>query len=127
MGQQARGTAVDDRRQDILLDERPWGSFRQYCLNEPTTVKLISVHQGGTLSLQRHRQRDELWIVLDDGLIVEIEGERYEAVAGDEFFIPKGTIHRVSAPDRDARFVEVAFGAFDEDDIERLEDRYGRS
>jgi mannose-6-phosphate isomerase len=115
-----------ENRPDVLVDERPWGNFRQYTLNEPSTVKIITVTAGESLSLQRHEHRDELWVVLDDGLLIEVDGTTTEAGAGDEFFVPRGAVHRVAGGDTGGRFLEVAFGRFDEQDIERLEDRYGR-
>jgi mannose-6-phosphate isomerase len=115
-----------DPRPDALVDHRPWGSFRQYTLNEPSTVKLITLAAGEALSLQRHEHRDELWVVLDDGLLVEIDGTTIEARAGEECFVPRGAVHRVSGGAHGGRFLEIAFGRFDEQDIERLEDRYGR-
>lgn len=117
---------VDPEVVDVLEDLRPWGGFRQYALNTPCTVKVIRVDAGGVLSLQRHEHRDELWVVLDDGLVVEIGDERIDAVSGDEFFIPRGTLHRLSSPQRGGRIVEIAFGDFDEADIERVEDVYDR-
>jgi mannose-6-phosphate isomerase len=110
-----------------LVDHRPWGGFRQYTRNQTTTVKLIEVAPGQRLSLQRHTHRDELWVVLDDGLEVRIGDRTVTAARGDEFLIPRGTLHRVAAGPTGGRFVEVCFGYFDEDDIERLEDAYGRS
>ncbi|MDP9395238.1 MAG: hypothetical protein M3Q27_13765 [Actinomycetota bacterium] len=42
--------------------------------------------------------------------------------------MPRGTIHRVTNPGgHPARFLEIAFGHVDEDDIERLCDDYGRA
>jgi mannose-6-phosphate isomerase len=111
---------------DPVEDRRPWGRFRRYTLNEPSTVKLITVEAGQVLSLQRHQHRDELWIVLDDAIWVELDGARVPTGAGDEHFIPRGTLHRVGAEGAAGRFVEIAFGDFDEDDIERLDDAYGR-
>ncbi len=126
-GSETTPIAVHDPRKRVVVDERPWGRFRQYTDNEPTTVKLITVAAGQSLSLQRHRHRDELWIVLDPGLQVEIDGELQVADVDEEFFIPRGTTHRISGGDAPGRFVEIAFGEFDETDIERLEDRYGRT
>lgn len=111
----------------IVHDDRPWGWFRRYAHNEQCTVKVIQVAPGESLSLQRHRHRDELWVALDAGLVVELDGEATVAERGQEFFVPRGCVHRVTGADEHpARFLEVAFGEFDEDDIERLEDRYGR-
>lgn len=110
-----------------MVDDRPWGRFRRYTCDEPSTVKLITVEAGRPLSLQRHVHRDELWVVLDDGLVVQVGDEVHTAVAGEEFFIPRGTVHRVTGGDAAGRFVEICFGDFDEDDIERLADEYGRA
>jgi mannose-6-phosphate isomerase len=117
----------EDPRDRIVEDRRPWGRFRRYAYNEQCTVKVIEVEAGERLSLQRHRNRDELWVVLDDTLDIEIDGEVFSAKEGEEFLIRRGSSHRVSAPRGRGRFVEVAFGEFDEDDIERLEDAYGRA
>lgn len=120
-----QGSRADDHVR-VIEDVRPWGSFRQYTANSACTVKLISVAPGGMLSLQRHEHRDELWVVLDPGLVVQVGNERFEALPGDEFFIPRGTLHRLGSHDSVGRVLEVAFGQFDEDDIERLDDCYGR-
>lgn len=111
-----------------LTVRRPWGQFTQYCLNEPVTVKIITVEAGAELSLQRHRRRSELWIALDPTLQVEIDGRAWRPAVDEEVWIPVGATHRLSAPGaQSGRVLEVAFGHFDEDDIERLSDRYGRT
>jgi mannose-6-phosphate isomerase len=115
-----------DPRSAIVDDRRPWGRFRRYTHGAATTVKLITVDAGEALSLQRHQHRDELWVVLDPGLQVQIGDEVVVAAAGDEFLIPRGTVHRVVGGAAPGRFLEIAFGTFDEGDIERLDDRYGR-
>lgn len=116
-----------DDGHEIVHDDRPWGWFRRYAFNEVCTVKVIEVQPGEELSLQRHRDRDELWVALDAGLVVTIDDEVTVAERNQEFYVPRGSVHRVAGgEDGPARFMEVAFGEFDEDDIERLEDRYGR-
>lgn len=121
----ADGTAGSPH--EILHDDRPWGSFRRYADNEVCTVKIIEVRPGQALSLQRHRNRDELWVALDAGLVVTIDDQETVAERGQEFFVPRGAVHRVACGTHGpGRFMEVAFGEFDEDDIERLDDRYGR-
>ena len=116
-----------DPRVDVLVDERPWGGFEQLCLNEPCTVKIISIEPGHRLSLQRHEQRDELWTVLDAELNVEVGGHAWSAQVGEKVWIPRGTLHRVgNRATAAARILEVAFGHFEECDIERLADDYPR-
>jgi mannose-6-phosphate isomerase len=111
-----------------LTSERPWGRFTQYCLNEPATVKIIEVKAGSELSLQRHRHRAELWVPLDPTLQVEVDGRVWQPAVDEPVWIPAGATHRLSAPgSRGGRILEVGFGHFDEGDIERLSDRYGRA
>ena len=111
-----------------ILDERPWGKFKQYTHNQETTVKIIEVWAEQQLSVQKHHHRDELWVALDEGLWATIDGQDIMFRKGKELFVPRGTIHTIRniKHDRPARFLEIAFGHFDEDDIERLEDKYGR-
>ena len=116
----------DDPLGRIIRDERPWGAFERFTLNEPSTVKIITVHPGQRLSLQRHKGRDELWVFLDPGAIVEVDGATSHPSAGDRVLVRAGQTHRIGAGDTPVRLLEVAFGHFDEDDIERLEDAYGR-
>lgn len=112
---------------NITQDERPWGGFRQFAHNALCTVKVLTVADGQLLSLQSHRNRDELWVVLDEGLQIEIDGEKTVAHPGDEFVIARGARHRVGSVGGTGRILEISFGDFDEDDIERYEDVYGRS
>jgi mannose-1-phosphate guanylyltransferase/mannose-6-phosphate isomerase len=111
-------------------EERPWGGFHQLVANEPCTVKMLTVNAGEQLSLQSHERRSELWLFLDPGGIAEIDGTTVHPAPGETVFIPVGARHRLAAtPEAEAsvRIVEVGFGEFDENDIVRYDDRYGRS
>lgn len=109
----------------IFQEFRPWGNFTQYTHNASTTVKIIEVSSNGILSLQLHHHRDELWIPLDEGIIAEIGDKKIIAEKGKPLWVPRETIHRLSAS-KTARVLEIAFGNFDENDIVRLDDKYGR-
>lgn len=77
--------------------------------------------------MQYHHRRDELWVVLDAGARVELGEEVLHPSVEEKIFIPRGTFHRLScAGERPVRILEVSVGEFDEDDIVRLEDVYGR-
>jgi len=113
---------------ETVSSTRPWGGFTQYSLNAPVTVKIIEVTAGGKLSLQRHAHRAELWVVLDETLEVQVDEKIWRPKRHEEVWIPVGAIHRLSAPGTaSGRILEVAFGHFDESDIERLQDAYNRS
>ncbi len=110
-----------------VRSKKPWGHFEQYTHNLPSTVKIITVEPGGILSRQYHHGRDELWVVLDLGAEVELGDELLRPAPDEELFIPRGTVHRLSCcGEHRVRVLEISFGAFDEDDIVRLDDVYGR-
>lgn len=107
-------------------DDRPWGNFKRFTLNEPTTVKIITVEPNKALSLQKHLKREEFWHVISGTGTFTIGDARLPAEIGKDYFIPVGAIHRVETGEAQLVFLEIAFGEFDENDIVRLEDRYGR-
>jgi mannose-1-phosphate guanylyltransferase/mannose-6-phosphate isomerase len=107
--------------------ERPWGSFKQYAFNEGCTVSLMTVRPGQRLSLQSHTGRAELWIVLDDGAVVQVGETEQEHRAGDEVWIPANEKHRLSCRGPNpVRVLEVAFGNWQQDDITRYADDFNR-
>jgi len=59
---------------------------------------------------------------------VELDGRVLNPAPGEKLFIPRETVHRLSATgDAPVRILEISFGEFDEEDIVRLEDVYGRA
>ncbi|MBA2609507.1 MAG: phosphomannose isomerase type II C-terminal cupin domain [Actinobacteria bacterium] len=110
-------------------DERPWGSYE--VLEDAGThkVKRIEVHPGRRLSYQRHQHRAEHWFVVSGIAAVTLDGDAIELGAADAIDIPRGAAHRVANTGPDTLvFIEVQRGEyFGEDDIERLEDDFGRA
>lgn len=108
---------------------RPWGRFRQYARNDRVTVSLMWVHAGERLSLQSHSGRRELWVVLDEGAEVTVGERTWRPAADEELWIGVGERHRLahtgSVP-TPVRVLEVAFGDWQQADIERYCDDYGR-
>ena len=113
--------------EDVSAEKRPWGRFEQLVSNTPVTVKIITVEPGQRLSLQRHAHRAEMWRVLDVPMEVVVDDRRWTTQPGDSVWVPCAAVHRLGNPGRvPGRVLEVAFGLFDEDDIERLADDYAR-
>ena len=110
-----------------LIVNRPWGRFDQFTKNESTTVKIITINSGGSLSLQFHKNRSEFWHIISGSPYITIDDKNTQANPGDEFMIEKLQKHRIEAPQGEVQFLEIAFGDFDEDDIIRLKDKYGRA
>jgi len=110
-------------------DRRPWGYYVVLADETDHKVKRIVVWPGKRLSLQRHRRRSEHWHVVFGKAIVTLDERQIPLVAGQSVDIPKGSAHRIQNPDptQDLVFIEIQRGDyFGEDDIERLEDDYGR-
>ena len=110
-------------------DLRPWGRWTVLEAGAGYAVKRIEVIPGGRLSLQRHRFRAEQWVVVAGTALVTLDGEQFEVAPGGTVHIAVGQVHRVeNRGEQDVVFIEVQIGAtLDENDIERLEDIYGRA
>ncbi|MCP4041223.1 MAG: cupin domain-containing protein, partial [Gammaproteobacteria bacterium] len=108
--------------------QRPWGHYEVLSDEPDHKVKRITVIPGARLSLQRHRRRSEHWHVVRGEAVVTLDQQEIALAAGESVDIPKGGVHRVAnLGQEDMVFIEVQRGDyFGEDDIERLEDDYGR-
>ena len=107
--------------------QKPWGKFEQFTHNESTTIKILSVGRGEAFSLQYHNNRNELWRIISGAPEITIGESVVIGKRGDEFEIPPKTKHRVRSLETDTEILEISFGDFDEEDIVRLEDKYGRA
>ena len=107
---------------------RPWGSFTVLEDASDCKVKRLVVKPGHVLSLQLHHRRSEHWTVVDGTAKVRIGEKEMLLGRNESAYIPMNTVHRLENPtDRDVHLIEVQCGDyFGEDDIVRLEDRYGR-
>ena len=108
-------------------ENRPWGMFETFAKNTPCTVKIITVNAGESTSLQRHKERDEFWYVISGEGKVVVGDDEINAEPKMTFFVPKNTKHRIEGGVVSFQLLEVSFGEFDEKDIERIEDKYGRA
>ena len=107
---------------------RPWGTYTVLEEGARFKIKRIVVKPGAALSLQYHNRRSEHWVVVS-GTAKIVNGENELILGIDQSsYIPAGSAHRLSNPgDVDCVMIEVQSGDYlGEDDIVRLEDRYGR-
>lgn len=110
-----------------MIIDKPWGKVVTYALNQPSSVRVITVEPHQKTSVHYHRMRDETWVVLDPGLTLQIGNRIVEAVAGEEFMVGAETAHRISnGSEGRGRVLEIANGYTTKDDALRLEDDYGR-
>jgi mannose-6-phosphate isomerase len=109
------------------VSKRPWGGFEQFTLNEISTVKILTVRPGKRFSLQYHKKRKEFWRFLDNPAKVTIGMKTRKMKKGDEVIVRTGQLHRIQALSKPVNVLEVSFGRFDEKDIVRVEDDFGRA
>ncbi len=107
---------------------RPWGAYETLHTAERFQVKHITVHPGQSLSLQLHHHRSEHWIVVRGTARVTVGAETRLLGENQSVYIPLGAEHRLENPGKiPLELIEVQSGSYlGEDDIVRLEDRYGR-
>lgn len=108
-------------------EDRPWGSFENFTLNEASTVKILRVSAGKRFSLQKHEHRSEYWKVIEGDGIAQVDDEAREVKIGDEIQIHQGSLHRLTGGPNGIAVLEISLGEFDENDIVRTEDDFGRA
>ena len=119
-----------DKNDPETSEQRPWGSFTILDESENFKVKRLEVLPGKRLSYQRHAHRDEHWFVVQGRAKVTLNGSELLVGTGHFVDVPAGTAHRIENEDGNPRLViiETQTGTyFGEDDIERLDDDFGRA
>ena len=107
---------------------RPWGWFETLEEGNTFKVKRIQIDPGKSISLQRHQQRSEHWVVVKGVGTITKDHEKFNLTENQSTYIEKNQIHRIeNLTDQNLQIIEVQSGEYlGEDDIERLEDKYGR-
>lgn len=107
---------------------RPWGSYDSIEQGPRFQVKRIKVKCGAKLSLQMHHHRAEHWIVVKGSAKVTIDGDTVFLAENESTYIRAGMVHSLENMGKiPLELIEVQSGSYlGEDDIVRLEDRYGR-
>lgn len=114
--------------QAIERTERPWGWYETVLDLPGHKIKRIGVSPGQRISLQKHAQRAEHWVVLQGCVRVTLDEQTFDLSVGQHCDIALGQVHRLTNLTQDPVVIlEVQFGTYlAEDDIIRLGDDYGR-
>ena len=107
---------------------RPWGRYEILQESDVHKVKCIWVLPGKRLSYQRHEKRAEHWFIVLGTALVTHNGNEIKMQSGDTIDIAIGDLHRIeNIGIDDVVFIEIQSGSyFGEDDIERIQDDFGR-
>jgi len=107
---------------------RPWGWFETLEEENNFKVKRIQIDPGKSISLQLHHQRSEHWVVVKGEATIIKDCEEFNLTINQSTYIEKKQIHQIiNNSDEILQIIEVQSGEYlGEDDIERIEDKYGR-
>ena len=110
-------------------ETRPWGTFENLLDTDYCKVKQIVIKPGQAPSYQYHFKREEVWVVVSGGGELKLDGDVTKVTTGQIIHVPFKAKHQIkNSTDEDLIFIEVQMGEyFGEDDIVRLEDKYGRT
>lgn len=117
---------VDQIDQRPMYEERQWGSYKVLnYMRHPTgkcsLTKHLIIRGGKNLSYQAHKNRDEIWTIVDGAGDLLIDGHIRNVRQGDVAYITKGMRHSIRAV-TDLHLIEVQIGdELSEDDIQRFE------
>lgn len=108
---------------------KPWGMSEKLVSSDRFGVNLLTVKPGAVLSLQKHFNRAEHWIVVRGTALVAKGNEEIVLKEDNSTYIPHGMAHRLSNPGKiPLEIIEVQSGDYlGENDILRLEDVYGEA
>lgn len=122
---------ANDRSEAVCspVVHRPWGSYESIKAGERFQVKHLTIKPGQKLSLQYHRHRAEHWVVVRGVAKIRRGSETFTLDADQSTYVGTGQIHSLENPgDQPLEIIEIQSGSYlGEDDIVRLEDRYGRT
>jgi mannose-1-phosphate guanylyltransferase/mannose-6-phosphate isomerase len=107
---------------------RPWGVSESIQVSDRFKVNRLKVKPGARISLQKHLNRAEHWIIVRGSALVAKADERFLLKEDESTYIPAGVTHRLENPEKiDLELIEIQTGGYlGEDDVERIEDDYGR-
>jgi mannose-6-phosphate isomerase len=113
----------------MMHEDRPWGSYTVLDESINYKVKRIEVLPQKRLSYQTHKHRAEHWMVVAGAARVTLDGNLIEVPIGGVVDVPAGAAHRIENVGTEKLiFIEIQRGAYlGEDDIQRLQDDFGRA
>ena len=108
---------------------KPWGYYENLYTEDKFQIKKIVIEKNQSPSYQYHHRRKEIWIVISGKGTLTLNDEEHSMNVGDIFEINPLDKHRPKCISEDNLvFVEIQTGeSFDENDIVRLADIYGRT
>tara|TARA_B100000674_G_scaffold333945_1_gene278908 strand:- start:52 stop:831 length:780 start_codon:yes stop_codon:yes gene_type:complete len=109
-------------------EDRIWGRFYNFYDSKEVKVKELIVNPKKGMSFQKHKHRNEIWLVTKGSCEViyasEDASQKEKIILNkfDKFFVDEGNWHQITNPfEEECHIVEIQYGDLViEEDIERL-------
>jgi len=109
-------------------EERIWGTFHNFYDSKEVKVKELIVSPKKGMSFQKHKHRNEIWLVTKGSCEViysnQDPNQKEKIILNkfDKFIVDEGHWHQIVNPfDEECHIIEIQYGELViEDDIERL-------
>lgn len=100
---------VDEISQQIMFAEKSWGSFRVLDVEKGSMTIKVTLNPGHRMNYHSHRNRDEVWTVVEGMGRTVVDGMEEKVTVGDVIAMEAGCRHTVIA-DTELKLIEVQLG-----------------
>lgn len=100
---------VDEFEQQVMFAEKSWGSYQVMDVEERSMTIKVTLNAGHSMNYHSHRNRDEVWVVLDGAGETVVDGMEQSVKAGDVVTMAAGCRHTIFA-DTELKLMEVQLG-----------------
>ncbi len=91
-------------------------TIREYLHTARQSLAEASLEPGQSTQRHYHALSEEIYLIVDGGGTLEVDGETRDVGPGDAILIPPGAWHEIAAGPRGARFLCCCVPAYSDDD-----------
>lgn len=100
---------VDRLEQQIMFAEKSWGNFKVIDVEEQSLTIKVTLNPGHSMNYHSHKNRDEVWVVIQGTGKTIINGKEHFVHVGDVLTMLAGCRHTVIAQ-TELKMIEVQIG-----------------
>ena len=100
---------VDSIDQQVMFAEKSWGSYRVIDVEKGSMTIKVTLHAGSSMNYHSHKNRDEVWTVIEGSGRTIVDGMEQKVKVGDVVTMSAGCRHTVIA-ETELKMIEVQLG-----------------
>ena len=101
---------VDKFEQQIMFAEKSWGNYKVMDVESGSMTIKVTLNPGNKMNYHSHKNRNEVWVVLEGTGETIVDGYRQSIKAGDVITMNAGCRHTVIAHS-ELKLIEIQLGA----------------